>query len=37
VCLAAAVILDGTLNNWSASTFMMKELLDLIEWLKFWR
>lgn len=35
--ILAALILDQVLNDGAASLFLSKRLLELIEWLAFWR
>ncbi|MEM1374303.1 MAG: hypothetical protein AAGF78_07975 [Pseudomonadota bacterium] len=35
--IVTAVILDQVFNDGVASLFLSKRLLDLIEWLAFWR
>ena len=41
IVLGALVLLalgvDWFFADWSNSVFLMRKLLDLIEWLKFWR
>ncbi|MFN3662298.1 hypothetical protein [Yoonia sp.] len=37
VVIVAALAIDGTHNDWTASLFLIRKFIDFVEYIAFWR